>query len=83
MDSAKLRVSLGNVIRARRANLDFSQEAFADKIGLHRTYQGDIERGERNLSLNNLVRVADGLGIRLSVLIAEAETALKSHGARK
>ena len=83
MDSAKLRISLGNVIRARRANLGFSQEAFADKIGLHRTYQGDIERGERNLSLNNLVRVADGLGIRLSVLIAEAETAVKSHGARK
>lgn len=83
MDSLKLRTSLGNVIRARRAALGFSQEGFADKVGLHRTYQGDIERGERNLSLNNLVRLADALGIRLSELIAEAEKALKSETGRK
>jgi transcriptional regulator with XRE-family HTH domain len=79
----KLRVSLGNVIRARRAKIGFSQESFADKVGLHRTYMGDIERGERNLSLNNLVRVADALDIRLSQLIAEAEKAVKSEGSRR
>lgn len=83
MDSMKLRVSLGNVIRARRAKIGFSQESFADKVGLHRTYMGDIERGERNLSLNNLVRVADALDIRLSQLIAEAEKAVKSEGSRR
>jgi transcriptional regulator with XRE-family HTH domain len=40
---------------------------------MHRTYYGAIERGERNVSLENLKRVADGLGVTLSELFADAE----------
>lgn len=83
MDPVKLRTSLGNTIRARRSKLGYSQESFADFVGLHRTYMGDIERGERNVSLQNLVRIADALGVRLSQLMTEAEKATKAARTRK
>jgi DNA-binding XRE family transcriptional regulator len=82
MDSQKLRTGLGRVIRARRVFLGYSQETFADKVGIHRTYQGAIERGEQNVSLNNLVRIANALNMRMSELFADAEKALKPE-ARK
>ena len=69
----ELQVRLGEVIRSRRSKSGLSQEAFADVVGLHRTYIGAIERGERNVSLFNLERLAAALGVKLSLLIAEAE----------
>ncbi len=83
MDSIKLRRVLGRVIRGRRAFLGFSQEGFADKVGIHRTYMGAIERGERNMTLSNLVKLADAFGISPSQLLVEAEKAMKSEGPRK
>ncbi len=77
MNPLEMQVSLGQVVRAKRSQLGYSQEAFADKVGLHRTYIGSFERGERNLSLQNLVRIANALDIRLSSLLAEAEEAVK------
>lgn len=68
-----MRVSLGIVIREQRAKLGYSQESFGDVAELHRNYVGSIERGERNISLDNLVRIADAIGIPLSTLIALAE----------
>ena len=50
-----------------------SQEAFAEKVGVHRTYIGSVERGERNVSLDNIVRIASSLGLRASELLALAE----------
>lgn len=73
MNPLTLQASLGDVIRSRRSALGYSQESFAERVGLHRTYIGAIERGERNLSLHNLVRIADALGLSLSELVAEAE----------
>ena len=73
MAHKRLLRSLGEVMRARRTNLGESQEAFAARIGLHRTYVGAIERGERNPSFNNLCRIAEGLSARLSALVLEAE----------
>lgn len=67
---------LGRVIRERRSKLGYSQESFADVVGVHRTYMGSVERGERNLSLRNLQQIADGLGIPLSTLLALAEADL-------
>lgn len=49
-------------VRYRRVNLGFSQEELADKCGLHRTYIGAIERGERNITVNTLFRLAKALG---------------------
>jgi transcriptional regulator with XRE-family HTH domain len=55
-------VVAANVKRGRRA-LGLSQEAFADECGLHRTYIGSIERGERNVSIDNIERIASALGV--------------------
>lgn len=71
--SSDLRRALGQAIRLRRESLGQSQEAFARTVGIHRTYLGAIERGERNPALGNLARVAAGLSIPLSVLFADAE----------
>ena len=49
-----------------------SQEGFADAIGVHRTFMGTIERGETNVSLSNLLLIADGLGVRAGDLLNEA-----------
>ncbi|MDX1921243.1 MAG: helix-turn-helix transcriptional regulator [Candidatus Caenarcaniphilales bacterium] len=65
--------SLAQVIRQKRSEQNYSQESFADEVGVHRTYMGSIERGERNVTFRNLVRVAKGLGILTSALIEEAE----------
>jgi len=56
-------------IRRCRQNINLSQEALADKCGLHRTYIGAIERGERNITINTLARVADALGVQATDLI--------------
>lgn len=73
MNTTEIQVSLGRSIRKRRTNLGISQEAFADTVGLHRTYIGSVERGERNISLQNLVRIATALGTTSSTLLEEAE----------
>lgn len=73
MDPQELQLSLGRAIRAARADLGYSQESFAFAVGIHRTYMGAVERGERNVSLRNLVRISNALEMPLSRLIAEAE----------
>lgn len=78
MNPLEMQVTLGQVVRAKRSKLGYSQEAFADKVGLHRTYIGSFERGERNLSLQNLVRIANALDLSLSSLLTEAEAALRT-----
>jgi transcriptional regulator with XRE-family HTH domain len=66
-------MTLARTMRQRREKLAVSQEGFADRIGVHRTYYSSVERGERNVSLKNLLRIADGLGVALSTLLLEAE----------
>ena len=51
----------GANVRVRRELLGLSQEVLADRAGLHRTYIGSVERGERNLSLLNILRIAAAL----------------------
>lgn len=50
-----------NLLAYRKAR-GLSQEAFADTLGFHRTYMGDLERGERNLTLRSVERIAERLG---------------------
>ena len=78
MDSDRLKASLGRVIREKRSKLGFSQDGFAAEIGVHRTYMGGIERGERNVSLVNLNLIATGLGLSLAELFKLAEKGAKS-----
>lgn len=65
--------AIGEVVRTRRVAQGLSQEAFAEVVGLHRTYVGAIERGERNVTIGNLSKISVKLGINLSLLIGEAE----------
>jgi len=51
--------------------MGYSQEKFADVCGLHRTYIGSIERGERNVSLQNIVKIAQALKITPSELLSD------------
>lgn len=56
-------IYFGLAIRQARKNNGFSQEKLAEITGLHRTYIGAIERGERNVSINNILRLADALKV--------------------
>lgn len=60
-DDTKLRQALGKAVRICRSELGLSQEAFAQKGALHRTYISSIERGGRNPSLYNLFRIVAAL----------------------
>ncbi|RKZ37793.1 MAG: XRE family transcriptional regulator [Gammaproteobacteria bacterium] len=62
---------LGQKIRFLRKQMGYSQEKFADVCGLHRTYIGSIERGERNVSLQNIVKIAQALKITPSELLSD------------
>jgi len=57
----KLRKVFADAVRQRRKAIGLSQEALADECGLHRTYIGSIERAERNVSLDNIERIAEAL----------------------
>lgn len=72
MDKATLQTQLGSTIRKRRQALGYSQDTFADAIGMHRAYYSSIERGARNLTLSTIARVADGLSVSLAKLMADA-----------
>lgn len=64
---------LGLVVRTRREALPLNQERFADSISMHRAYYGRIERGQANLTLETLERVAHGLGTSCAELLSEAD----------
>ena len=57
-------VTFGRHIRELRTELGISQEGLAERSNLHRNYIGGIERGERNISLLNIVALARGLGVK-------------------
>jgi len=60
----------GEQVRKLRVAMDLSQEELAFKAGVHRTYLGSIERGERNPSLKNIAAIAKALNITLSQLFS-------------
>lgn len=61
----------GARVRAERQQLSVSQEELAERAGLHRTYLGGVERGERNLGLVNVLRIARALNIPPSALLKD------------
>ena len=72
--------AFGQRVRELRQSQGFSQEGFADKCGVHRTFMGTIERGESNLSFQNIAKVAETLGVTLAVLFADLESAAVKAG---
>ena len=70
-----LQKTVGRNLRAYRLERGLSQEAFADQLGVHRTYMGGVERGERNLTLKSLEKMAEQIGVEARELLGvEAPT---------
>lgn len=65
------RLRFAKNLRLRRLELGLSQEALADQAGLHRTYIGSVERGERNISIDSMTRLALALGLDLVDLLRD------------
>lgn len=64
----KIRKKFGATVRKLRQKQGFSQESFAFECELHRTYIGAIERGEQNLSLDNIAKIASALKVDIAEL---------------
>jgi transcriptional regulator with XRE-family HTH domain len=62
--------AFGERVRTRRQALGLSQEALADRAGVHWTFLGQVERGQRNLALHNILKLAAGLKVDPAELIA-------------
>ncbi len=69
--NSSLRRQFANNLRKARLEKGLSQEALADLAGLHRTYVGSVERGERNISIDNIERLAEALGCGVIDLLRE------------
>lgn len=63
---------VGRNLRAYREARGLSQEAFAEVVGVHRTYMGGLERGERNLTLRSVERIAEQIEVDPVALMREA-----------
>jgi transcriptional regulator with XRE-family HTH domain len=63
----------GTRVRTEREHIGISQEELADRAGLHRTYLGAVERGERNLGLLNVIRIARALGVPITSLFSNID----------
>lgn len=63
-----MRKKFGKRIRELRTQKGWSQEKFADEVGVHRTYIGAVERGEQNIALDNIDRIAKQLRISVEEL---------------
>lgn len=65
---------LGKRIREERTKLNLTQEQLAEKVDISTSYVGQIERGERNISLDTLVNVANILGVTIDFLLQDSIT---------
>ena len=61
--------TFGSRVRERRTELGLSQEALADRAGLHWTYVGSVERGQRNVALQNILKLAAALEVDSGTLL--------------
>jgi transcriptional regulator with XRE-family HTH domain len=75
--------AFGDALRELRAERGMSQEAVALNANLNRGYYSGVERGMRNVSLTNIVKIADALGVPPSDVLARAETKQKRNESRR
>jgi transcriptional regulator with XRE-family HTH domain len=74
MQEAKTQLrQFGDAVRRCRSVLKLSQEDFAELCELHRTYIGQVERGEKNISFINILRIAKALGVKPSQLFGQSK----------
>jgi transcriptional regulator with XRE-family HTH domain len=77
---APISIALGHAIRLAREDRGWSQETVAGEAGLHPTYVGDVERGERNITVLSLCKIADGLEVPASRLLEVTEGLMRDPG---
>ena len=68
-----LQRTVGRNLRAYRNARGLSQEAFAEVLGVHRTYMGGVERGERNLTLKSVERIAEKIEVEPLALLSSSD----------
>lgn len=73
MDEKSLLLSFGAKVKSLRLEKKLSQEDLAELCALHRTYIGSVERGQRNVSIVNIVKIASALGTTSSLLLEGVE----------
>nr|WP_254668147.1 helix-turn-helix transcriptional regulator [Hydrogenophaga sp. PML113] len=71
---ARVQVAFGATVRKHRHDKLITQEELAERASLHANYIGSVERGERNVSLFNIWRIAHGLGMTAADLVADLPT---------
>ena len=71
-DQCRLVAIFATNVRRRRLELDLSQEELAELAGVHRTYVGMLERGEKNVTIYNIERIALALGVEPYRLLQES-----------
>ena len=71
---SEILLKYGQVIRKIRLEKNISQEMLADLSGLHRTYMSDVELGKRNVSLENIDKVAKALEVSISEIFRQIES---------
>jgi transcriptional regulator with XRE-family HTH domain len=79
---SEINQTAGRNIRSIREKMGLSQDVFADRCGIHRSYVGAIERGESNITLDTLARVAAAAGIKPQALL-NYPAAAASHDSKK
>ena len=72
--TTSIQKAFGACVRRFRVETGLSQEKFALKINMDRTYFASVESGRRNISIENIKKIADGLGLTLSDLFAAVDT---------
>lgn len=74
-----IKIAFGKACREYREKMNISQEKFALLIGMDRTYYASVESGKRNISIQNIEKIAYGFGILLAELMNKAEEKLMKN----
>lgn len=77
VDNKDLALNVGAMVRQLRLAANMSQEEFADRCGVHRTYIGSIERGEKAITLETAQKIVDALNVSLSQFFKKLEEIAK------